>query len=225
MNGIHDLGGVDGFGPVEREENEPVFHAEWEKVVFGIFHGVVRTGLINIDAFRHGIERMPPAHYLASRYYEHWLHAIERILVAQGVVSDEALEAQRRELATNAAPPARVENPELTARIRQLILRGRGSTEVAIDAGPRFRPGDHVVTRNMHPAGHTRLPRYARAKHGVIARTHGSFIFPDTNAHGRGEHPQYVYSVRFTGRELWGDGAEPNTAVYLDLCESYLDPA
>ncbi len=225
MNGIHDLGGVHGLGPVQREENEPVFHAPWEKVVFGIFHGVVRTGLVNIDAFRHGIERMPPAHYLTSRYYEHWLYAITKTLVEQGVVTEEEIEARRREFARSAAPPPRVENPELTARIRQIILRGRGSTEVETDGAPRFRPGDQVVTRTMHPEGHTRLPRYARGKPGVISRTHGSFIFPDTNAHGRGEHPQHVYSVRFAGRDLWGKGAEPNTAVYLDLWESYLDPA
>lgn len=226
MDGVHDLGGVHGLGRVQREEHEPVFHAPWEKTVYGLLFGTVRTGLINIDAYRHGIERMPPVRYLASRYYEHTLYSIERNLVELGVIAEDELEARTQRFKQDpAARPPRTENPELTERVRQIILRGRASTEVPIEARPRFKPGDHVVTRNLRTKGHTRLPRYARGKHGVIARTHGAFIFPDTNAHGRGKNPQYVYSVRFAGRELWGDESDPHVFVHLDLWESYLEPA
>jgi nitrile hydratase beta subunit len=224
MDGVHDLGGMQGFGPVEREENEPTFHAAWEAVVLAIQHAGRARGLFNIDEFRHGIERMAPAHYLRATYYEKWLEGITRLLVEKGVVGAEEL-ATRQVLfegnpdasavaARSGPPPTRgASNP----RWAQDFIRETG-------AAPRFAPGDPVRTREMHPHGHTRLPRYARGRRGVIHLCHGIHVFPDTNAHGRGEQPQPLYSVRFDARELWGESAEPNQVVHIDLWESYLLP-
>lgn len=224
MNGAYDLGGFHGLGRVAREENEPVFHTDWEKGVFALLFGTVGNGLINLDEFRHGIERMHPVHYLASRYYEHWLYAAEENLIEKGIITEQELDARTRQfLEDPTAPVPQRQDPELTQRMLHLIRAG-ASTRVAVEAKPRFQVGDQVRTRNMHPKGHTRLPRYARGKHGVIRQVYGAFIFPDTNAHGLGKNPQYCYSVRFDARELWGDDAEPNQAVYLDLWESYLEP-
>ena len=224
MDGVHDLGGMQGFGPVEREENEPVFHAVWEAAVLAMQHAGRSRGLFNIDEFRHGIERMAPAHYLRATYYEKWLEGITRVLVEKGVVGAEELAARRvffegKPDASSATtlpgpPPARgASNP----RWAEDFIRETGAT-------PRFAPGDAVCTREMHPPGHTRLPRYARGKRGVVHLCHGIHVFPDTNAHGQGEQPQPLYSVRFDARELWGESAEPNQAVHIDLWESYLLP-
>ena len=224
MDGVHDLGGMQGFGPVEREENEPTFHEAWEAVVLAMQHAG-RLGLFyNIDEFRHGIERMAPAHYLRATYYEKWLEGMTRVLLEKGAVGAEELAArqaffeQRPDLPATAAlpgpPPARGSSrrSSLTDFIRE-----------SADP-PRFAPGEAVLTREMHPRGHTRLPRYARGKRGVIHCCHGVHVFPDTNAHGLGEQPQPLYSVRFDARELWGESAEPNQAVHIDLWESYLLP-
>lgn len=226
MNSLHDVGGMHGLGPVEREENEPVFHSAWEKSVFGILFVLTRNGMLTLDEIRHGRERMPPLHFLAARYYETLLYSLEKGLVDRGVITDEVLTARAEEFKRNPdARRPRIEKPELRELARQLVLRGRLSSQREIEARPRFQPGDRIVTRNMNPKGHTRLPRYARGRHGVIARAYGAFIFPDTNAHGLGENPQHLYSVRFDGRELWGEDTDPNAVVYLDLWESYLNPA
>jgi nitrile hydratase len=224
MNGIHDLGGMHGFGPVEREANEPPFHAPWEAAVVAISNAVRGKGLINIDEFRHGIERMDPAHYLNSSYFEHWLDGITRLMIEKGVVTAE--EMDRRTVffeegpdqpATAALGAAPVETVPARTGPRGVVREGT--------APPRFAPGDAVVTRTIHPHGHTRLPRYARGKRGVIAALHGVHVFPDANAHGQGEQPQPIYSVRFAASELWGPSAEPNQVVFLDMWESYLSPA
>lgn len=225
MNGVHDLGGMHGFGPVRREENEPWFHADWEKHVFAIRRATMAQGLYNLDEFRHGIERMDPAHYLASSYYEHWLASVETLLIEKGVVTKEELDARTAFFREHpaAALPER-EDPALVDR----VLAGGPVIGVAQPQRVtrcRFQVGDRVVTRNIHPKGHTRLPRYARGKRGVITRIHGLLPLPDANAHGLGEQPQPVYSVRFESTELWGDAAEPHTSVYLDLWEGYLEPA
>jgi nitrile hydratase len=224
MDGVHDLGGMHGFGPVEREENEPPFHAQWEAAVLAMMRAGGSRGLFNIDEFRHGIERMRPAHYLAASYYEKWLDGITRLLVEKGIVDPAELDervaffGERPEAPATAAlrgplPPRVPSNPGWV----QDSIRHTG-------AAPRYAPGDAVVTRHFHPAGHTRLPRYARGKRGVIARFHGMHVFPDTNAHGLGEQPQPLYSVRFDARELWGESAEPSQQVHLDCWESYLTP-
>ena len=225
MDGIHDVGGMHGFGRVEREANEPVFHAPWEAAVVAIMRAAGSRGIYNIDEFRHGIERMDPAHYLASGYYEHWLDGITRILLEKGVVALADLEARTEFFQTRADAPATAAlpgplppQPSANPNWLQSAVRDTGVTA-------RFAPGDAVVTRQFHPHGHTRLPRYARGKRGVIASIHGVHVFPDTNAHGLGEKPQPLYSVRFDAVELWGESAEPNQRVHLDLWESYLSPA
>jgi nitrile hydratase len=215
MNGVHDLGGMHGFGPVEREPDEPPFHAPWEAAVVAIMRGTMGAGLYNIDEFRHGIERMDPAHYLRATYFERWLDGITRVLVEKGVVLPAELEARAAGVAAGPAAPVGSRPPG----------RGPSSSFREPAAPPRFAVGSPVVTRLVHPAGHTRLPRYARGKRGAVAALRGCHVFPDTHAHGLGEEPQHVYGVRFEGRELWGEAAEPNQHVYLDLWERYLQPA
>lgn len=223
MNGTHDMGGMHGFGPVVREADEPVFHGDWEKRVYGIMRAAMARGVYNIDEMRHGIERMPPAEYLASSYYERWLASAERLLAEKGVVSADEL-AARIELLRD-RPDASVPRHEDPAFVESMRARltARPSYEREGPA-PRFGVGERVRTRNVHPTGHTRLPRYARGKRGVIHQLRGSHVFPDAHAHGHGEQPQPLYSVRFEGRELWGESAEAGQSLYLDLWESYLEP-
>lgn len=233
MNGVHDLGGMHGFGPVERERDEPVFHAPWEAVVVAIRRSRAIGRLFNIDEFRHSIERMEPAHYLGSSYYERWLDGLARVLVEKGVVTLKELE--ERAASFRARPEGPAAGSGQCPRGARTPGDGDGlpsplnfvppSTTRTSSESPRYVPGDRVVTRSFHPSGHTRLPRYARGKPGVIHRLHGIHVFPDTNAHGLGERPRPLYSVRFDARALWGESAEPNHHVHLDLWESYLRPA
>jgi nitrile hydratase beta subunit len=220
MNGVHDMGGMHGFGPIAREEHETRSHAEWEARVRAIAGLAIEERYFNLDAFRYGIERMEPAHYLRAPYYERWLASVERNLIEAGLLTGDELDARTALLRqqpdatfprTGDAEPPRSEPQE--------------HPDPSPPPAPRFAVGDAIVTRNVHPTGHTRLPRYARGKRGVIQLMHGPQIFPDTHAVGLGEQPQVLYSVRFDGRELWGDSAEPSQTVALDLWESYLEPA
>jgi len=212
VNGIHDMGGLHGFGRVEVEPGEPVFHARWEARVFGMVQSLPAG---NIDAFRHGLERLDPVSYLQNGYYGRWLAALERRLIALGVLSPGEIEARVREPAPRAGRAVR----------SGWKPAPRPSYARAVDRAPLFREGSAVRTRNHQPEGHTRLPAYARCRRGEIARAHPAMVYPDDHAHGRGENPHYLYTVRFAGRELWGSGAEPETTVYLDLFEPYLEPA
>jgi nitrile hydratase subunit beta len=225
MNGVHDLGGMQGFGPVEREANEAVFHADWEKSVLAMNVVALSRRLYNVDEFRHGIERMGAARYLASGYYEHWLASIETLLIEKGLVARADLDARTADLrGAGAARPPGQDDPALTAQALRTLL---AATAAKGEAGPapRFRTGDRIRTRNTHPPGHTRLPRYARGRAGTIEGFHGVFTLPDAHAHGHGRQPQPLYSVRFASGDLWGDSAEPRQGVYLDLWESYLELA
>jgi nitrile hydratase len=225
MNGVHDLGGMHGFGPVKPEKNEPLFHADWEAVVYAIARAARVQGIYNIDESRRAIEQMPPAAYLASSYYERWLASEVRNLVEKGVVTAEELEARMRLLEERPDTPLpKKDAPGLAERV-VASARARPHFKKPGPA-PKFRVGDRVRTRNVHPKHHTRLPRYARGKLGLIHAVHGAFIFPDTNAHGGGENAHPLYSVRFDARELWSDSTERgHDAVYLDLWETYLEPA
>jgi nitrile hydratase subunit beta len=224
MDGVHDLGGMHGFGPVEREANEPAFHEPWEAAVYAIMRASLGTGQYTLDEFRHGVERMDPAHYLRSGYYEHWLDGIARVLIEKGVVSGDELAARTAFFAERPDAPASAAVRAMPATPAPRIKWMAPDSERPVTKAPRFAVGETVVTRNIHPTGHTRLPRYARGKHGVIHRQHGTHVFPDSNAHGGGEQPQALYSVRFDARELWGPAAEPNQHVYIDLWEPYLEP-
>jgi nitrile hydratase subunit beta len=224
MDGVHDLGGMQGFGRVEREADEPVFHARWEAEVWAMMRDAGGRGVFNIDELRHAIERMRPAEYLAATYYEKWLAGITRLFLEKGVVTEQELDARIAFFA--ARPEAPTVAPLTGAPPAPGPFNPRWALDVERETGarPRFAPGDSVITRNMHPNGHTRLPRYARGKRGVIHRLHGIHVFPDTHAHGLGEQAQPLYSVRFDARELWGEDAEPRQSVHIDLWESYLEP-
>jgi len=203
VNSIHDMGGMDGFGPIRREENEPVFHAEWERRMFGLSFGIANALSLSDDHFRQEIERTPPADYLRSSYYELWFRAYTVLLQQRG------LPAQGETL-----------QPEQALA----MIETGGSTRMP-EAGivARFATGDAVVARNINPAGHTRLPRYARGKTGTIHAVRGVFSFADSNARGDGPCPQHLYTVAFAGEVLWGEDGHRNK-VYLDLWDNYLDP-
>ncbi len=219
MNGIHDLGGMHGFGPVESESDEPVFHHEWEKRVFGLFAPSFAAGIFCVDEFRHAIERMGAAEYLQSSYYEHWLHAIETLALEKGVVTAEELRNGHAAGGGSRAQPALP-----AANVPALVAAG-ASARVDAEVKPKFSEGDMVVVKNINPPTHTRVPRYVRDKLGCIDRDHGVFVFPDTAAHGKGERPQHCYSVYFSAQEVWGTRASRNDSVYVDLWDDYLVPA
>ena len=227
MNGVHDMGGMHGFGPVRREEGASPFHASWEGRVFAMMTALTRgRHAFNLDEMRRAVESIPPAQYLASVYYELRLAALRILLVEKGLVTASEIDAVLHKFGQEPGRvprAARRDDPALAAGILAEIERLPQRPREA--AGPRFRLGDRVVAKNQHVQGHTRLPRYVRGKQGVIHRVHGVYDFPDTKAHGRGTHPAPVYSVRFAARELWGDAAPPRDSVYIDLWENYLDPA
>jgi len=218
MNGAHDLGGMHGFGPVEIEKDEPVFHSRWEAraLALNLASGFHRKW--NLDMGRYAREQMPPAEYLATSYYEHWLFGLEKLLVEQGLVSAKELQSGRPEAKAEAAPAMHLADVAP-------FLRNRRAARLDADVPPRFKAGEPVVTRNLHPVGHTRLPRYARGRRGVIERDHGVFIFADTHAMSRDQKPQHCYSVRFSARELWGAEASARDSVFVDLWDDHLDPA
>jgi nitrile hydratase subunit beta len=218
MNGGQDLGGMMGFGAVDREPDEPYFHADWERRAFGITMAILVTGAFTLDTTRHARERLHPVDYLGSTYYEMWTKALEKLLVEHDLVTGEELRAGRA--LTEPATLPRVGGRE---QVAAMIARGTPYERPAQEPS-RFGVGDRVVARNMHPTGHTRLPRYARGKRGVIDRRHGVFVLPDANAHGEGERPEWLYTVRFSGRELWGEEADPMLSVSIDAWESYLEP-
>ena len=227
MNGVHDMGGMHGFGPVEPEPNEPVFHHEWERRVFALTVSTGFLGKWNIDMSRHSREVMPPAEYLATSYYEHWLWGLEHILVEQGLLTREEIETRVGAVRRGDTPPVREWTPAPNMSVirpgdQERLLSTGNPFRVDVDVPARFKAGDAVVTRNNHPLGHTRLPRYARAKHGMIDRDHGVFVFADTNAARRDKKPQHCYSVRFGARELWGPEAAATEFVHLDLWDDHL---
>lgn len=221
MNSMQDLGGIQGFGPVYREQNEPPFHYEWERRVMALFPALFADGIFNVDEFRHAMERMQPLNLLGGTYYEHWLHAYDTLLVEKGVVTKGELQSGK------AAPGSAKKTPVLTTEIAGPLLSGGASARRPLEEGTqaRFKIGDKVRSMLRHPSGHTRQPRYTRGRVGTIAADHGVFITPDTEAHGGGEHPQHVYSVEFTAQELWGKGASLADKVRVDLWDSYLEEA
>lgn len=219
MNSAHDLGGHMGFGPVVPEENEPIFHADWEKKVLAINVAAGAMGAWTIDGIRHARESLPPAQYLSSSYYQIWLAALDKVLVGHGFLSEEELKSgipgsARRE------PKRVLKGEEVPAVLRRGFPYERKATAPA-----RFKLGDAVRTIVMHPQHHTRLPRYARGKQGVIERITGCHVFPDTGAHGAPETAQWLYTVVFTAPELWGRDADPASSVSIEAWESYLEPA
>ncbi len=224
MNGVHDMGGMHGMGPIVAEADEPVFHAEWERRAFAITVATGFFGTWNIDMGRCAREQMPPAEYLATSYYEHWLWGLEKLLVDKRILTrEEIADRLAGQPVALVAPPAGLR--VLAAPDVPRALRNRRAARMDATVPPRFRLGARVVAKTVNPVGHTRLPRYARGRHGVVDRDHGVFVFPDAAAAERGRQPQHCYSVRFAARELWGPEASDRDAVYIDLFEPYLDPA
>ncbi len=206
MDGIHDLGGIAGFGPVEIEAGEPVFHDDWERRVLRVAVAAVMAQLYNGGRFRHSIERMDPAHYLTASYYEHWLTGIATLLVELGVATAEELD----ECAGGVFPRSRPD-------------RGSAPTVEHDRTEAKFAIGDRVRVREWHPPGHTRAPRYVQGKRGVVVRCDGAFSIPDVEAHSDHRRLDPTYSVRFDAAQLWGDGGEPGAVVHVDLWEHYLE--
>ena len=219
MNGVHDMGGMHGFGPVVYDPNEPVFHAPWEGPVRGMVQLIAARGQVNIDSGRHSLERLPPVDYLRWSYFEKWFAALTNRMLDAGQITPEELATGRK------AEGTAVATPPITGEMGAKLLASVHSYERTIAAQPRFTAGDQIRARNINPEGHTRLPRYARGRLGIVTRYHGAHVYPDSNAHFAGEAPQPLYTVRFTARELWGDTANAADTVSLDLWEDYLDPA
>ena len=220
MNGAQDLGGMMGFGPVVPEQDEPYFHGEWEKRALAVTLACGALGQWTLDESRHARETIPPAHYLSKSYYDIWITALEKLLQRHGMLT--ADEMQQGRALHEAAKPR---NPPLAAdRVAAALAKG-SPTNRMIAAEPRFMIGDRVATKVMHPTTHTRLPRYARGKSGIVKFCHGAHVFPDTHAHGLGEQPCFCYGVEFSARELWGDGADHTLSVMVDCWEPYLERA
>lgn len=217
MDGAQDMGGVLDFGPVEPEPNEPVFHAEWERRAFALTVAMAKPGGWNIDMSRFAREDRPHADYLSKSYYQIWLAGLERLMLERDLITADEIEAGHA-----LQPP----KPGAAALTRETVLPTlrRGSPTLRVSATlALFNVGDRVRAKQMNPPTHTRLPHYVRGHVGVIDLVHGSHIFPDTHAMGAGEQPQWLYTVRFDGRELWGDKADPTSSVSVDAWESYLD--
>jgi nitrile hydratase subunit beta len=220
MNGPNDLGGQMGFGAIAPEPNEPVFHAEWEGRTLGLTNAFGGLRAWNIDANRHRRELLPPAQYLSKSYYDIWITAFAAKLVERGLATPEEVASGHARGPAKALARAALSPNEAVA----LIARGSPYLRPA-PAPARFAAGDRVRTKVMNPVGHTRLPRYARGKVGIVEARRGAHVYPDSNAHGLGEDPQWLYTVRFTGVELWGEDADPKLSVSIDAFEPYLDHA
>ncbi len=218
MNGIHDLGGMDNFGPVIAEENEPVFHDDWERTIFTLMIALLPAGYFNIDEIRRTVETIPPAQYLQARYYEKWLYALEMIALEKDILSKE-------EIATGRSIRREGGNtrPAVSREMLEYAMTNPLPVNLDVDIPVKFKPGDGIIAKNIHPLHHTRLPRYIRGKRGTVEQDHGIFLLADTNAHGGPDSPQHVYSVRFTARELWGEDAPARDSVCIDLHDDYMD--
>jgi nitrile hydratase beta subunit len=219
MNGAQDLGGQMGFGPIAPERDEANFHHTWEERAFAVTLAMGATGAWTLDASRFARETLPPAEYLSSSYYEIWLKGLEKLVVSNGLVTDEEL--KQGKVLVGPKPVKRVLKADDVAEV---LARG-APVDRPVQQPARFQVGDRVRTRRMHPEHHTRLPRYARDAVGTIEAVHGVHVFPDTNAHGRGENPAWLYGVAFRGTDIWGPDSDPTLSLRLDLWEPYLDLA
>lgn len=217
-NSIHDMGGMMGFGPVVPEPNEPPFHARWEGRVLAMARAMGYTRLWTIDGGRASLENLPPLDYLGSSYYRRWFLGLENRVKRHGLAGADEIAAGHM-----SRPGPQLERKLTLAEVPGTMTRGNFERPAAAPA--RFKPGDRVRTKNMNPATHTRLPRYARDKEGTVEAVRGCHVYPDTAALGQGEHPQWLYTVVFPARELWGEDADPTLSVSIDAFEPYLLPA
>jgi nitrile hydratase len=216
VNGVHDMGGMHGFGPVAPEPNEPVFHSDWEARVLALNRALGYARAWNIDMSRAAIEMLPPDIYLTRSYYEKWALRMERLLLDLKLVDADEITAGRA-LRPGKALPRKLNAADVASALT------RGSFERTPSAPALFKVGDRVRTRNINPATHTRLPRYARCRVGTIECVRGCHVFPDTVAIGKGENPQWLYTLLFEGRELWGENCQPGLKVSIEAFEPYLE--
>nr|7W8M_B Chain B, Cobalt-containing nitrile hydratase subunit beta [Pseudonocardia thermophila] len=224
MNGVYDVGGTDGLGPINRPADEPVFRAEWEKVAFAMFPATFRAGFMGLDEFRFGIEQMNPAEYLESPYYWHWIRTYIHHGVRTGKIDLEELERRTQYYRENpdAPLPEHEQKPELIEFVNQAVYGGLPRSR-EVDRPPKFKEGDVVRFSTASPKGHARRARYVRGKTGTVVKHHGAYIYPDTAGNGLGECPEHLYTVRFTAQELWGPEGDPNSSVYYDCWEPYIE--
>ncbi|MDR5783276.1 nitrile hydratase subunit beta [Caballeronia sp. LZ065] len=219
MNAAHDMGGMQAFGPVEIDPCDAPgaspFHADWERRVLAVTLAMGATGQWNIDTSRAARESLPPAQYLGSSYYEIWFEGLKKLLLAKGLASPAEIEAGH----SQAAPVPNVRMLR-AADVSAALLRG-APVDRPEQAPARFAIGDTVRTKLMNPPTHTRLPRYCRGKSGQVIAVRGAHVFPDENALGHGEHPQWLYTVRFDAAELWGADTSASS-VCVDCWEPYL---
>jgi nitrile hydratase len=219
MDGVHDMGGMDGFGEVNPEPNEPVFHERWEGRVLAISRAIRALGAWNIDWDRYGIELLLPQVYLTSSYYKRWFLRSVNLLVQRGFIEADEIAAGHA-----LHPGKEPGRGKFTLADVERVVR-RGSYGRPVPAPARFKIGDRVRAKNIHPRTHTRLPRYARGHVGVVERLHGAHVFPDSVVAGKGEDPQWLYTVRFDAQELWGADADPTVKVSIEAFEPYLEHA
>jgi nitrile hydratase len=219
MNGVHDMGGMDGFGKVEVEANEPTFHAPWEGRVMAMVRAMGANAGFNIDMQRFSRESIAPATYLSASYYQKWFLGLVKTLLDNKLVGADEIAAGRSLRAGGTLPRGPFEKKDVV----RIMTRGSFQRDVANP--PKFRTGDKVRARNINPATHTRLPRYVRGHVGTVERINGSHVFPDTQAHLRGENPQWLYTIVFSGRDLWGEDSDPTVRVSVDAFEPYLEAA
>ena len=219
MDGIHDMGGMDGFGRVEPEPDEPVFHEAWEGRVMAMSRAMGATGSWTIDMARFSREQLPPLIYLDASYYQRWFLGLRQLLLDRGLIDADEVAAGR---ALRPGPPL-ARGPFTTSDVTRVMMRGTFGRPAPSPA--RFKAGARVRARNIHPRTHTRLPRYVRGHAGVVERVHGCLVFPDAVATAQGENPQWLYTVVFESRELWGPDADPALTISIEAFEPYLDPA
>lgn len=214
MNGMHDVGGMDGFGPIDIEKNEPVFHHPWESKAFAMNMLMFGWRKWNVDKFRSSIEKLTPRQYLALSYYQRWVTS----LADRGI--EAALFTAEDVKAGHAAPGSPKLTPPIKAEMIPVRFKTPRNYARPVDTKPMYKVGDKIRTVTDSPEGHTRLPRYARGRDGVIIHYHGATVFADSSANGN-ENPQHLYAVRFSARELWGQQGDPRDSITLDLYEPY----
>lgn len=226
MNGIHDLGGMDGMGPVGPTAWEPNYHAEWEKAAWAMFPLGFRAGMFGLDEFRNHLEQLNPVHYLTAYYYEHWVHAMEMIGTKKGYWDEAELDKRTEYYLEYPELPLPVNDDPALVEFAEWAVANGVSAAREMGTEPKFKVGDRVTVLSSSPHGHTRRAGYVRGRTGVVDLVHGGMIYPDTTGNGLDETAEHLYTVRFTGEELWGEeGAEPNEAMYFDLWEPYIVPA
>ncbi len=214
MNGIHDMGGMDGFGRVRPEDSE-AFHEHWEKQIY-VANRLVRTQGLPAGG---PAPSMNPVDYLSWGYFGRSLYSLEGRALKAGLVTEEELQNPEGRL-------ARVDGFQVVrAEEVETRFRSRRGSRIQIEVPPRFQVGDRVLVKNEHPRGRTRCPRYFRGRRGQVHWDRGVWPYPDTVAQGLGDKPQHCYSVRFAATELWGSRADPRDRVYADLFEDYLEVA